>query len=110
MDKIITFCENRDFKRAYTKGKSYVSPLLITYVIKNRYAMKKIGITTSKKIGNAVQRNRARRIIKQSFRLLYPCIKGKCDFVFVARGRTPYAKMQDVMKEMSNHMKKAGVI
>ena len=110
MDKIITLHENREFKRAYAKGKSYVSPLLITYVLKNRYSSKRLGITTSKKIGNAVQRNRARRLIKTSFAYLYPQIKSKCDFVFVARGRTPFSKMQEVKREMEIHMKKAGAI
>ncbi len=110
MDKLLTLCENRDFRRAYNKGSSYVSPLLITYVVKNRNHQKRVGVTTSKKIGNAVQRNRARRLIKTSFREIYPKIKGKCDFVFVARSKTYKAKMQDVLREMTAHMKKAGVI
>ena len=52
-----------------------------------------MGITASKKIGNAVKRNRARRIIREAFRLVQPLIADKTDkrydFVFVARGKTP---------------------
>ena len=88
MDKVVTLCENRDFRRAYAKGMSYVSPVLITYVIKNRYLGKRLGITTSKKIGNAVNRNRARRVIKQAFREVYPFLSKRHDFVFVARSKT----------------------
>ena len=56
--KIVTLKENRDFKRLYAKGKSCPHPLLVTYARKNRLNISRIGITTSKKIGNAVSRNR----------------------------------------------------
>ena len=45
-----TLKENKDFRRLYQRGKSYVSPVLVTYVMKNRKAGLRIGITTSKKI------------------------------------------------------------
>ena len=64
-----TLKENKDFRRHYHRGKSYVSPVLVTYVMKNRKAGLRIGFTTSKKIGIAVQRNRSRRIMREAFRL-----------------------------------------
>ena len=45
-----TLKENKDFRRLYHRGKSYVSPVLVTYVMKNRKAGLRIGFTTSKKI------------------------------------------------------------
>ena len=57
MDVIVSLKENRDFRRLYTRGKSFVSPSLVTYVMKNRRSGGiRVGITTSKKIGNAVTR------------------------------------------------------
>ena len=56
MDKFVPLNENKDFRRIYAKGKSYVSSSVITYVSKNRCKQIRVGITTSKKIGNAVQR------------------------------------------------------
>ena len=56
MSKYVTVKDNRDFSRIYRKGKSFVSPVLVTYVIKNRSANVRYGITTGKKIGNAVKR------------------------------------------------------
>ena len=61
-----TLKENKDFRRLYHRGKSYVSPVLVTYVMKNRKAGLRIGFTTSKKIGIAVRRNRSRRIMRGS--------------------------------------------
>ena len=70
-----TLKENKDFRRLYHRGKSYVSPVLVTYVMKNRKAGLRIGFTTSKKIGIAVQRNRSRRIMREAFRLIAPELK-----------------------------------
>ena len=73
MDVIVSLKENRDFRRLYTRGKSFVSPSLVTYVMKNRRSGGiRVGITTSKKIGNAVTRSRARRVIREAFRAAYP--------------------------------------
>ena len=64
MDKFVPLNENKDFRRIYAKGKSYVSSSVITYVSKNRCKQIRVGITTSKKIGNAVQRNKSSQINK----------------------------------------------
>ena len=87
MGEFVTLNKNKDFIRAYSKGKSFVSPVLVIYVIKNREKNVRIGITASKKIGNAVQRNRARRVIRESVRKIYPDLSNGFDFVFVARKR-----------------------
>lgn len=47
---------NHDFRRMYAKGVSAVSPLMVTYVMKNRLGYNRLGITASKKVGNAVDR------------------------------------------------------
>ena len=110
MSKYITLKDNRDFSRLYRRGKSYVSPVLVTYVLKNKSDNLRFGITTGKKIGKAVKRTRARRVIRASYYTLFPCIKEGYDFVFVARGKTPYVKSQVVLKAMKQHLKSAGVL
>ena len=104
-----TLKENKDFRRLYHRGKSYVSPVLVTYVMKNRKAGLRIGFTTSKKIGIAVQRNRSRRIMREAFRLIAPELKTGYDFVFVARSAINEKKYSDVEAAMINLLKKAGI-
>ena len=108
--KPISLNRNNDFRRLYSRGKSYVSPLLVTYVQKNRFGPSRMGITASKKTGNAVERNRSRRVIKEAFRALYPELRTGYDFVFVARGRTGKAKTQDVLCAMRKHLRSAGLL
>ncbi len=110
MAEIITLKRNNDFRRLYAKGKSFASPVLVTYVMKNRCGYVRIGITTSKKIGKAVLRNRSRRIIREAFRNIMEDVRGSYDLVFVARGKTPYVKSGDILRAMKKELKEAGVL
>lgn len=110
LGEIVTLKENRDFRRLYAKGKSYPSAILVTYVMKNHCECVRIGITTGKKIGKAVLRNRSRRIIREAYRDLSDRIKPGYDLVFVARGKTPFVKSYDVLKSMKKELKDAGVL
>ena len=108
--KTKTIKENKDFRRLYYRGKSQASPVLVTYAQRSRLDGCRLGITTSKKIGNAVQRNRSRRIIRAAYRELEPKIDGNWDFVFVARSKTSAVKMQEVLTAMENHFSLLGII
>ena len=92
MDRYVPICENRDFRRLYAKGKSYVTPVVVLYVRRTRGTQIRLGITTSKKIGNAVQRNRSRRVIREAFRSLQNEVKPGTELILVARGKTPFVK------------------
>lgn len=102
---------NSDFRRLYGRGKSYVAPELVVYVMKTRRPVNRIGITVSKKVGNAVSRNRARRVIREAYRLLAPQLSVfGWDMVLVARQRTAgisCVKVTDAMRELFT---KAGII
>lgn len=101
----ISICRNNDFRRIYNRGKYFVSPVVVVYVLKNRTGSVRIGVTTSKKIGNAVKRNRCRRIIKEAVRQLLPGFKKGYDYVFVARGKTPFIKSTDVKRNILLQLK-----
>lgn len=110
MRSYLTIKENRQFQRAYRRGKSFVSPGLVTYIVKNNSNNLQIGITTSKKIGKAVQRNRCRRIIRAAFCEISPMISNGYDIVFVARAKTVYLKSNDILSAMKSHLQQANVL
>ena len=110
MKNTVTIKSNCDFRRTYGKGKVFQAPALVSYVLKNRAGICRIGITTSKKIGNAVERNRARRVIRAAYREIEDKINGNYDFVFVARSRTKYQKSTHIAQLMLSQLKEAGVI
>ena len=110
MEKLVPICRNNDFRRIYARGKSYVSPLVVVYALKNRTKNVRVGITTSKKVGNAVQRNRSRRVIREAFRALAPRVRPGFDLVLVARGKTPYVKSTDVRRQPERQLQAAGLL
>ena len=85
--KLISLKQNHLFGLAYKKGKSFSCKTVAVYILKNRRAEAKtmLGITVSKKRGKAVERNRAKRIIREAFRTLYPQVKDGYIIVVVAR-------------------------
>lgn len=109
MDSFIPLCRNNDFRRLYARGKSYVTPVVVVYVMKNRAKTLRVGITTSKKIGNAVLRNRSRRVIREAFRSLAGKVRPGFDIVLVARGKTPYVKSTDVLRHLERQLSAAGL-
>lgn len=110
MKHAASLVQNRDFLRLYKRGKSAVHPVLVTYVAPNRLGVVRVGITTSKKIGNAVARNRARRIIRAAWRQLEPRLSVGWDVVFVARGQTPRSTMPQILPAMTKHLTRLGAL
>ena len=110
MSQIITLNQNIEFRRAYNRGKSRSHPALVTYAVKNRAGVCRIGITTGKKTGGAVQRNRCRRIIRAAYASLADECNGAWDIVFVSRFRTKDLKSTDIAVVMRSQLKELGVI
>ncbi len=112
MQNSISLNQNKDFLRLYYRGKSCVKPALVVYSMKNRVGLCRVGITTSKKIGNAVNRNRSRRLIRAAWHNVQKNhdIKGNYDFVFVARARTKFLKSTQIEKQMLDALVKLGVL
>jgi len=105
-----TLKRNGDFRRAYGRGKSLAAPALVTYAVRNRLGTCRCGITASKKVGGAVERNRCRRVIREAFRTLDEPLRGGWDLVFVARARTRETKSTKIQEIMREHLKQLGVI
>ena len=97
--------QNRDFQLCYHKGKCMVSKNIIIYAKKNRMAVNRLGITTGKKLGNAVCRSRARRLIRQAWRENEIDAPIGLDIVIVARPHLLEVK-SDVL---SRYLKKYGI-
>lgn len=105
-----TLTRNNEFSRVYARGKTFVHPHVVVYVCKNRVGHTRIGLTATKKIGNAVKRNRARRVMRAALAEVLPVNVGNVDIVLVARGATPFIKSQRLVLTLNKLLKKAGVI
>lgn len=92
--------KNNEFHRVYSRGKYAASATLVVYYLKNGIDITRVGITTSKKIGNAVKRNRIRRLIKENMRQLFYKLPKGIDIVIVARKAEKQANVDTVGREL----------
>lgn len=95
---------NNDFLRAYKKGRCLQHSDVIVYGFKKRKGGVRVGITASKKIGNAVTRNRARRVIRHALYAVQLENPGSWDIVLVARHRTPALKSHQVAEVLQRQL------
>lgn len=100
---------NGEFGRVYARGKSYVNQALVLYVLKTRSKRTRVGLTATKKIGHAVQRNRARRVMRAALSEHLAQNIGGYDIILVARGQTPRLKSTQLSKTLGKLFAKAGL-
>ena len=77
-----------DFDRVYREGRSHANRFLVLYAFPRREGGEedtRLGISVSRKVGGAVQRNAVKRALKEAFWSLDPEVPGRHDFVLVAR-------------------------
>jgi len=110
MGKLPVIKRNNDFRRVYSKGKYASSESLVLYYIKNKTGMVRIGITTSKKVGKSVVRNRMRRLVRENIRLIYDQLVPGMDLVIVVRKADPSADFHSIGKELRYLLKKLDIL
>ena len=96
MKKAVTLKENHEFRRLYQKGKSAVGGGMVVYCRKNRLGHNRLGLTASVKLGQAVVRNRARRRLREVYRLNAAALCQGYDIILVARSRTATASWKEL--------------
>jgi len=102
--------QNTQFRTLYYRGATRADKLLIVFARKNRLPYTRTGITTGKKVGNAVKRSRCRRVIRAAYAQIAPQVKAGYDLVFVARTATAFVKSGEVRDAMSRLLRELGVM
>jgi ribonuclease P protein component len=85
MKTLTTLKKNKEYRTVYSRGKSVADRHLVIYFLANNLEYCRFGFTVSKKVGNAVTRNRIKRLLKEACRLNSTSFTGGFDLVLVAR-------------------------
>ena len=94
--------DSREFQHVYRNGKRYDGVFITVFVIENQELQHRLGVTASKKVlGKAVQRNRARRVLRAALREVAQKGMDGHDIVLVAREAIQGARTQDLIAEMT---------
>jgi ribonuclease P protein component len=89
-----------DFRRIQETGRRIVSPGFIFLVQRSVTANgPRIGITASRRVGNAVQRNRAKRLVREAFRVTRAFWPEAAEVVIIVRRAVGKQKLDDIVSE-----------
>ncbi len=102
MKYTVTVKENKDFLNAYKKGGYTAGRAVTVYYRKNGRGKNRLGITTGKKAGNAVQRSRCRRIIRAAFRENEELFPKGFDYIITARSGCSEFKSTQISRFLKN--------
>ena len=95
------------FERARRNGRTWATGLVVLNAARNEVGTNRFGFVAGKKVGGAVERNRARRLIKEAIRLRLPLIKPGWDLVWIARAGIADKKLDAVAAAVDDLLRRA---
>jgi ribonuclease P protein component len=103
--------QSRDFARVRQQGERLAQGCLIANWNKlPNGTSAKLGVVTSKKIGGAVERSRARRLLRETFRQHQHELAQPVELILVARNSIAGKKLADVEKDFLAALNRAGLV
>ena len=103
--------KRREFLRAASRGKRAARPGLVLQALATEPGSLRLGFTVTKKVGNAVVRNRARRRLKEAARLSLPSLGlSGWDLVLIGRDGTGKRPFGQLVGDLRGALKQAGVL
>lgn len=110
MHKQHRLAKRDDFNKVFRFGKSVANQQFVLYhLLKPEHEFFRLGVSVSKKIGNAIVRNRLRRVMKEIVRLHKDCITLTADFILIARKPIVEMDYQQIEGCMLHVLKKANL-
>ena len=106
----LTLRKQSDFSRVYKQGKSRGSRFAVILYRRNGLKFTRTAFVASKKVGNSVQRNRSRRLMRAAYRAVEPNVKSGYDIIFVARAAINGCKEPEVERQLKKTLEGAGIL
>lgn len=99
-----------DFDNVYKRGRSVGERYVVVFYIKNHRDINRTCFLASKKVGNSVRRNRARRLMRESYRLMKDRLPIGYDIIIIARNTITGRTFFEVDKSIKRAFSKAGLL
>ena len=110
MQRKFRLTRSTDFKRVRRTGKSYAHPFVVLVVQASETPRVRVGVTAGRSVGGAVQRNRAKRLLREAMRPLLPSLPPGWDLVLIARPALLSSTLQEIRHTLANLLRRAQII
>jgi len=107
MERRLRLRRTSDVRRVYDQGRSWPHPFLVLVARPNGLDFSRVGVTASRKVGGAVARNRAKRLLREAARRLYSQLGSGWDVMLVARAGILEVKEPQVEEVLASLLRRA---
>lgn len=104
--RLTRLTDSPEFERVYRQGRAFRGRLFSVHEFPNELGNSRLGLSVSRKVGNAVTRNTVRRRLKEVFHSTLPQVSGTADFVISARPSAAEASYAELGEELARALKK----
>jgi len=95
-----------EFLEVAGKGRKWTTPGFILQALRRDATAPRVGFTASRRVGIAVERNRARRRLREAARIVLPDHAAPGDYVLVARGATGTRRFAALVQDLEAALKR----
>jgi ribonuclease P protein component len=92
--KLQTVRNSRQFRQVYEQGQKFHTSLFSVFILRTDGNEQRIGITVTRKVGNAVIRNRCKRRIREALRIFFGKSAIMIGFDLVVNAKSPLIKAE----------------
>lgn len=110
MQRKFRLTRSSDFKRVRRTGKSYAHPFVVLVTQASEAPRVRVGVTAGRSVGGAVQRNKAKRLLREAMRPLLPDLLPGWDLVLIARSALIPTSLLETRQVLTSLLRRAQVI
>ena len=108
MNRSYSLKRHKEFRYTYARGRAQSTPLFTLVYAKSRNETVRIGFSVSKRVGNSVQRNRAKRRMRACITPMVDHLKGGCNLILIAKPEVLDAPFSDLTSQAETLLKRCG--
>ena len=109
MQRKFRLTRSDDFKRVRQSGKSYAHPLVVLVIHAGGTPKVRVGVAAGRTVGNAIIRNRAKRLLREAMRPILSTLVPGWDLILIARAGMVGASLDDTRAALASLLRRAGL-